>query len=401
MKLVDRYILLAALRLMVATIVIGVSVLTLARLIIILRLRSIDDQDFGTILSMLGYFMPNYFGFMLPFALFLACYMVTRRISGNSEVRALSAAGITQKRLVIPLVALGLITVLLNFVVYGWFEPVARYSYRSLAYKIENTASYLAVQPGVFMKAGNRTIYVDDVDRSDRTFKGLLIYEESHDGFIRQIIAERGRLFLGGEIPKLLLENGNRIVNKPVRLASTALEKPEENLVFSALELPLISSDGAFHARGNDEEELTLPELISYRESPPAGSTPARMSVQFQHKLVVIFTALILPFFAVAMGQTSPREANYMRAPIAFVLLVIYYQLVEFGKVFSRENGYSSLVLLWPIFLIMAAVSILAFLSLDLSRNNLIVLRVNRFGQALQNFTTRLTERAIPRLVQR
>jgi len=395
-KLADRYILISALRVMLATLAIGIGVLTLARLIIILRLRAIDDQDFGTILQMLGYFIPNYFGFMLPFALFWACFMVTRQLSGNSEITALNAAGISHKRLILPLMALGLITAIANFGVYGWLEPLARYSYRALAHKIENTASYLAVQPGVFMKAGNRTIYVDSIDRPTRTFKGLLVYEVGQDGLLHQIISERGQLLLSGDNPLLRLENGNRIRLKPVNLASATVERPEENLVFTTLDVPLVGEDNAFHSRGVDEEELTVPELVSMRETPPAGSSPVRMSIQLQHKMVVILTALFLPLFAVAMGQSGPRGTHYLRAPVAFLLIILYQQLVEFGKVFSREHGLSAAVVLWPLFVAMAAVSVTAFLALDASRDNPIVLRMTQAGQALQTAAKSMFQRLAP-----
>lgn len=401
MKLADRYIVINALRVMLATFAIGIGVLTLARLIIILKLRAIDDQDFGTILRMLGYFMPNYFGFMLPFSLFWACYMVTRQLSGNSEIRAFNAAGISQKRLMVPLFVLGVLTVLVNLVVYGWLEPVARYGYRSLSHKIENTASYLAVQPGVFMKAGNRTIYVDSIDRPTRTFSGLVIYEESYDGFLRQIIAERGQLILAGESPLLRLENGNRIRLKPIDLASMEIGRPDENLIFTTLDIPLVAEGEEFHGRGNDEEELTIPELISQRDSPPARSSPARMAVQLQHKLIVVLTALILPFFAVAMGQAGPRGTHYLRAPTAFILVILYQQLVEFGKVFSREHGLSAAAVLWPVFFAMAAISVLSFLSLDASRDNPVVLRLNKAGQAVQRAARDIFQRLAPRMASR
>ncbi len=384
MKLVDRYIIISALRVMLATFAIGVGVLTLARLIIILKLKAIDDQDFGIILRMLGYFLPNYFGFMLPFALFWACFMVTRRLSGNSEIRAFNAAGISQKRLMLPFFILSLLTVIANFAVYGWLEPIARYNYRHLTHQIENTAAYLAAQAGVFMKAGRRTVYIDEIDRQARTFKGLLIYEQGDDGILRQIISARGQLINVGPDSLLRLEDGNRIRLKPVDLASASVEKPDENLLFQTLDIPLVSDEDGFHSRGNDEEELTIRELASYGEAPPAGVSASRMSVQLQHKLIVILTALILPFLAIAMAQSGPRGSHYLKGPTAFLLVILYQQLVEFGKVFAREHELQASLVLWPVFIIMAVLSVGAFLALDASRSNWLIATAEAVGRRLQ-----------------
>ena len=398
MKLVDRYIIGKAVKLMLGTFVIGVVILTLARLIIILKLRAIDDQDFATIAKMLGYFMPNYFGFMLPFALFWACYMVTRQLSGNSEIRAFNAAGISQKRLMVPFIILSLLTVLVNFVVYGWMEPIARYQYRAMTHRIENTAAYLMVQAGVFMKAGSRTLYVDQVNRAEKSFKGLVIYENSPDGYHREIIASRGQLVVTGQDPILRLEDGNRIRLAKVDLDAASIPKPEENLDFTTLDVPLFSSSDAFHARGRDEEELTVPELLSRGDTPPERSSRGAISVQLNHKLVVIFTALILPFLAIAMAQSGPRGAHYLKAPVAFILVITYQQIVEFSKVFARENEISPALTLWPTFIVMAGISLAAFLSLDASRDNVFVMFFGRIFRAMQNAVNSVVDRIVPKV---
>lgn len=398
MRLVDRYIMAKAVKLMLGTFVIGVLILTLARLIIILKLRAIDDQDITTIAQMLGYFMPNYFGFMLPFSLFWACYMVTRQLSGNSEIRAFTAAGISQKRLLLPFLALSLMTVLLNFLVYGWMEPLARYQYRALSHRIENTAAYLTVQAGVFVKAGPRTVFVNEINRADKTFGGLFIYEKSMDGFDREIIASRGQLIIAGNDSVLRLEDGNRIRLASVDLDAATIPKPDENLRFTTLDVPLISDEDAYHVRGKDEEELTVPELVSRLNTPPHGVSGGAMEVQLNHKLVVIFTALILPFLAIAMAQSGPRGAHYLKGPIAFVFVIGYQQLVEFGKVFANAHNLSPALMLWPTFFAMAAISLAAFLSLDASRDNVIVLFFGGIFRVLRNMVNSVVDRIAPKV---
>lgn len=396
-KLVDRYIIGMAAKLMLATFVIGVLILTLARLIIILKLQAIDDQDLTTIAQLLGYFMPNYFGFMLPFALFWACYMVTRQLSGNSEIRAFTAAGISQKRLVFPFIFIALTTVMVNMAVYGWLEPLARYQYRALTHRITNTAAYLTIQAGVFMKAGHRTVFVNEINKPDKTFRGLLIYENSPDGKLREVIASRGRLVMAGNDSVLRLEEGNRIQLAPVNPEAPSLPKPEENLNFTTLDIPLVADSEKFHQRGKDEEELTVKELVERRTTPPAGVTESAMTVQLNHKLIVILTALILPFLAIAMAQSGPRGAHYLKGPIAFLFVIAYQQLVEFGKVFAISHEISPALALWPTFIIMACISVFAFLSLDAPRDNVVVMFFSNLFRSWQGYLNTVTDRLKPK----
>ncbi len=365
MRTIDRYIVWHVLRIMLSTFAVGVVVLSLARLIIILRLRSIDDQGLSLVVQMLGYFLPNYFGFMLPFSLFWASFMVWRQLSGSSELRALGAAGISHARLVVPFMGLALVTAALNLFIYGWLEPQARYNYRALTYKIENTAAYLAVRAGVFTKAGDRTVFVNELDGNNRTFKGMLIYEAARDGWQNEIIAARGQLITNDPNPTLRLEDGNRIKLRQFDPSQPQIPKMEENLQFASLDVPLLSEDQKFYARGADEEELSLGELYRDMEAPPAGTTPIAMKAQLNQKLIVILTALFLPLLAAPMAQSGPRGANPLKAPLAFALVILFQQIVDFGKVFAIRQELSPALALWPVFAVMCAGSIYAFVKLD------------------------------------
>jgi lipopolysaccharide export system permease protein len=365
MRTIDRYIIWHVLRIMLATFAVGVVVLSMARLIIILRLRSIDDQGLSLVIQMLGYFLPNYFGFMLPFSLFWASYMVWRQLSGSSELRALGAAGISHARLIAPFMGIALATALLNLLIYGWLEPHARYNYRALTYKIENTAAYLAVRAGVFTKAGDRTVFVNELDSNTRIFKGMLIYENARDGWQREIIAARGQLIATDSNPTLRLENGNRIKLKQFDPAQPKIPRTEENFQFASLDVPLLSDEQKFYARGADEEEFSIAELYHNAEAPPAGTTSAAMKAQLNQKLIVILTALFLPFLAASMAQSGPRGSSPLKAPLAFALVILFQQLIDFGKVAAIRLELSPLIALWPAYVFMCAGSLYAFVKLD------------------------------------
>jgi lipopolysaccharide export system permease protein len=383
MKTADRYILLQVVKLMFATFAVGILVLSMARLIIILRMKAIDDQELSLVVQMLAYFLPNYFGFMLPFALFWACFMVWRRFSGNSEERALSAAGISHRRMALPLFGLGVVVSALNLFVYGWLEPHARYNYRALTHRIENTAAFLSVRAGVFTKAGHRTVFVNGLDSATNTFKGLLIYEQTPDGLTTQILAATGRLLAAGSNPLLRLENGNRLILRLPAKGSTAPPDTQENLQFATLDLPLLSDEERFYVRGSDEEELSIAELYASAAHPPPGTRPIEMAAQFNQKLIVILTALFLPLLALPMAQSGPRGANPLKGPLAFGIVILFQQLVDFGKVFAIRQDFSPAIALWPIFIVMALGSAYAFLRLDQGP------RIARFG--LSDITASLT----------
>jgi lipopolysaccharide export LptBFGC system permease protein LptF len=65
------------------------------------------------------------------------------------------------------------------------------------------------------------------------------------------------------------------------------------------------------------------------------------------------------------MAQSGPRGANPLKAPLAFGLVILFQQIVDFGKVFAIRQEFSPSFILWPVFITMCLASLYAFLKLD------------------------------------
>ena len=77
----------------VATILIGLLVLSAARFLIIFDLVLGNDQGLLIVARMLGAFIPHYLAFMLPLAIYWGSYTTVRQLTVRSEVNILQAAG--------------------------------------------------------------------------------------------------------------------------------------------------------------------------------------------------------------------------------------------------------------------------------------------------------------------
>ena len=74
----------------VATIIIGLLVLSIARFLIIFDLVLGNDQGLLIVAKALAAFIPHYLAFMLPLALYWGSYTVARQITVGSEDRVAS-----------------------------------------------------------------------------------------------------------------------------------------------------------------------------------------------------------------------------------------------------------------------------------------------------------------------
>jgi lipopolysaccharide export system permease protein len=337
---------------MIATIAIGVLLLSMARMLLFVQSGSSFAQNFLLLFTLTSLFIPHYLGFVLPFSLFWGTYTAVRRLSLNAELVSLSAAGMSFARFNRPLVMLGIVVTLLNAAMLGWLEPWARYTYRAIRFQIENVSPFLAAREGIFTKIGNQTVFVDRIDNTTHRFTNVFVFEEGNSGGSTQITAQEGEVLLGAP-PALLLRNGNRMV-----ISATEPQRPE-NMDFETLTFPLAQPLDKFRDQGGDEQELSLAGLYVHGNSPPDGTTLSEMASELNRKLVIILSSLFLPLLAAVWAQSNARGRNFIQGIVSLVFIVGYQQLIHFGSLLTERTGLSPALTMWPTFGFLAASSLL------------------------------------------
>lgn len=366
----DRYVLWRVTGVMLATIATGILLLCMARMLVFMQSGAQFAQEFPQIATLTALFIPHYLGFMLPFALFWGSYVVVRRLSLNSELQALFASGTSFIRFNMPLLLLGVVVTLINFGMLGWFEPLARYSYREIRFHLESIPPYFAVHEGVFMNVGRQTVIVESIDTDARTFSKVFLFEQGDDGGSTQITAERGEAVTNGKDITLVLRDGIRSVFEPGPAPYAGRQESPNLYEFELLALPLTSQTFKFRDIGDDEQELSLIDLYGRANSPPPGTLESEMSSELNRKLVIILSSLFLPLLATLCAQANTRGRNVVQGVFSFGFMILYQQLIQFGGLLSDKAGFSPLVTMWPVFGVMAAGTLL-----------LVVLQDNRAGR--------------------
>lgn len=333
---------------------VGLLVLLAARFLIIFDVSIGGEKGLAVVVRLLASFVPHYLAFMLPLGIYLGCYAVVRSLAVNSELAILQASGISLLRIFAPFVALGICVTLINLVVIGWLEPLGRYSYRGLIYKLEQEGFYLKARDGTFMKVGAKTVLIDKIQSDRRSFNTIFIFEPLEEGGTKTITATNGELVFTGRNPVLRLHDGQQ-------LKVNALDDGEsrQHLDFAVLDLPLDDVITSYRPRGDDEQELLLPELIS--APTPEDTTPEAMSSELNRKLVIILSTLFMPLLGASLAVLNPRRRNVYQTAGVVLLIALYHQLVEFGAGLVEKTGLSPLVALWPIFFLFCAGSVYLF----------------------------------------
>ncbi len=338
----------------VTAIAVGLLVLSAARFLIVFDVSIGSDNGLQVVMQLLASFVPHYLAFMLPLGIYLACYSVVRSLAVNSELAILQASGISLKRVFAPLIGLGVCVTLINLVVVGWLEPLGRYSYRGLIYKLEKESFYLKARDATFMKVGAQTVLINEIKDDRSSFDNIFIFEPLAQGGAETITATHGELVFTGRKPVLRLYDGQQL-----KIIDRDNPDSRQHLNFTLLDLPLDEVIATYRPRGDDEQELLLPELLT--APVPDDSSAEAMSAELHRKLVIILSSLFMPILAGCFAVLNPRRRNVYQTAGVVLVVVVYYQLVELGARLVEKMDISPFVTLWPIFALFLAGTLYLF----------------------------------------
>ncbi len=365
LKTLDRYILRQVATPLLAALSIGLSMMLAERLVRLLDVTLGKNNSFGVVFEMLGYLVPHYLATAIPAALFLGLLLGFNRLSKNSEINAALAAGVGLHRLARPAILLAAVFLLLSLAVFGWLKPISYYAYRSVLYNVKNVEVFYLAEEGVFMQSGSRTFILDKLDRATNTFEHIFLFDYKGPGGSETLTATKGQLIPvpGEQRPVLRLENGHRLViNRWPTLDADAPPPMAEAGEFRQIDTPLGKLDlKAFRPRGQDERELTLPELYRQLDQPPPDANVASMHAEFHKRLVSIMSMLILPFLAIPFAIGNNRSPRSYRIGIALILIIAYHEVIEQGALAIKVSAASPFLAVWLPFILLAAFALWRF----------------------------------------
>ncbi len=353
-RILDRYVLKQIAMPLIAAMGIGMVMLLAERMVRILDNTLGKKNSFAVVFEMLAYLVPHYLGTAIPAALFMGLLFGFSRLSKNSEIDAFMATGVSLGRMVRPVAILAVLFMLISLWVIGWVQPYARYAYRAIVFDVESVQIFYMAEEGVFMQSENRTFILESLDRESGVFSKVFIYTDDRNDGAETVTAEQGTLVEvdGQRRPVLHLERGQRMTfKKPAPFPGTPAPKPPTITVFAKTDTPLGKvAPEAFRLRGDDERELTLPELIAQFSTPPAGATRRSMRAELNKRLVYIFTLPILPFLAVPFAVGHRRSQRSYRFGVAMVLIVVFHEVIEQGSLAVKTSGFNPLWTVWAPF---------------------------------------------------
>lgn len=333
-----------------ATLIISAMLLLLEKMLKLFDFVVNEGGPVSVVWRMLGNTIPQYLGLGIPIGMLLGTLLAFRRLAMSSELDALRAVGISYNRLLfVPyLFAAGLS--LATLIIVGFIQPYSRYAYEGLQFELRSGALGASIKVGEFAHLGKRTtLRVEQSREQGRDLEGVFVRSEAKDGKSVAVTAMRGQ-FLATDDPDVILlrlYSGVLVHDAPSYVAPRVLNFEQHDL---PIDLPTIE---AFRARGNEDLERTIPELVRVGNDPniPAA-TRLQSNANFQRRIVQVIVVFVLPLLAVALAVPPKRSSSALGVFLSLVIVIVYNEISEWGERTGAAGKHDIYLVQWVPFVL-------------------------------------------------
>ncbi len=283
--------------------------------------------------------LPGFVVYTFPLATLVAVLITFGRLGGDSELVAIYAGGIGFRRLVVPMLAAGLIVSLATAALNELVAPACS----GRADHIVRAATARAgkgSQDNVFLKEMSgqevtQLVYADrlDVSSGELLHPTIVWFEKGRPAMVT--VADRGR-WQGGA---WWLYHGSHKSLQPDQLASTSFERTVVDFHTSPKEMV---------QQVRSPEEMTYRELRDYIRYALSHRLPTTvLELTLYQKLAIPFASLVFALIAPPLGMRSHRGSSAIGLGIAILIGFGYYVIWNYLSIVAQQGALAPFWAAW------------------------------------------------------
>jgi LPS export ABC transporter permease LptG/LPS export ABC transporter permease LptF len=295
----------------------------------------------GEIWAISAALLPNVLIFTLPMAVLVGILTGFGRLSSDSEMIALRASGVSMRRILVPVLTLGVAAWLINTAMTTWIAPEMAVQLSRAKREIVLRHSSLVVQDGVFNEnSPNLTLYVRNISPNDGKWHDIVLDDVRDPN--QELI-----LFASTGVPQinevdhtlnLTLTNGNTH-----KINFQKLEQYDSEIFRTRdISIPIPSGDS-----DSDTPPLFQTSTKTLWTQMMAGTATYKDRVEFHTRFALPFACIAFAFVGLPLGVSTTRGSKSMGLILSLILMFLYYLGFMGGTKLASDSNFSPFLGAW------------------------------------------------------
>ncbi len=298
------------------------------------------------VLWMLIYSLPFFLEFIIPMSVMMSVLLTFLRLSGDNEILALKAGGISIYGLLPPVLIFCMMGLFLTgfMAIYGL--PWGRMSFKELSYQVARSNFDVVLKKRTFNTYFEGvTLYVSEIDIKNKILTDVFIEDQRTKNTMSTVIAPTGRLLNDPDNIAFHLRLNNGVINN-VEIDT----KSVNSIHFDTYDIRLNMKKRLTSAkdRPKDEEEMNLSELRTYIKNDTKKDGQYYLTLmEFHKKFSLPFSCLALGLLAIPLGMQTRSTKKSFGLIIGLIMFFLYYMMLSAGWVFGEAGIYPPMIGMW------------------------------------------------------
>jgi lipopolysaccharide export system permease protein len=290
-------------------------------------------QSAPTFLYLILLLLPTLLMIIMPVAFFFATLMALQRLSGDSELVVMAAAGYSLRQLAMPVLAAAAIVMMLTYVCALWLMPAGQRTLRDKVLDIRADVAGALLNEGEFNAAApGLTIFIRKINYSGE-IHGILVHNSRDKARPITYIAEKGIL---AQTPV-----GTRLIMLDGTVEQSA--KGGQNLSVLSFTRYTIDMDqfaGPAHDTLRKTNERYLPELLWPSEPNLSQQTRNHFFAEAHDRLSQPLYCIAFALIALAGVLRASRQRGRLAVRLTLVsLAAIGLRIAGYGVAGAARNN--------------------------------------------------------------
>ncbi len=332
-KTTNRYILKEILPIFLIGLMTFTVILLMDKILKLIELIVTRGVSLYQILMLLLFISPSFLIFTIPMAFLVSILLSFGRLSGDSEITAFKASGVSLYQLYLPVLFFSVITYLLTtfLVIYGL--PWGTRGFTAILYQIAQSKATIEIKERVFNDVFDGfVLYVDRVPIQEKKLEGILIYDDRDKDRIHTIFAREGFLVSNPKSQEVILRLQDGDIHR---------FEPRTNIYqkmqFDTYDLKLeLAKTFAAVGKKLKEHEMSIDDLkekMAKRKSLGEDITP--QEVELHKRYAIPFSCLVFGLIGVPFGIQPRRSGRSYGFVLSLLILLAYYISLTASEIFA------------------------------------------------------------------
>jgi lipopolysaccharide export system permease protein len=297
-------------------------------------------------LRIILYMLPEVVLFVLPAASLMAVVVGFLRLSGDSEIVALCASGISIYQLLPPVILFSAIGFFVALATTTIAVPWGTKSMADLAFQVAETAPDLGIKERVFSEPfENLHFYVGGFSAREKEMRDVFVVDRRDPALVNTIVADRGAVVSRPTDQVIVVhfeEGAIFTVGQDLAVART--------IEFKTYDLSIGIKDlfATLSSRKKKPSEMSVSELAAQVRKRPEGD-PKRNEylAELVEKLTLPFGVFLMGLTGAPLGAQTRLRGRAKGIAVSLLVFLSYYVFMGGMRNICEAGGMHPMVGLW------------------------------------------------------